>query len=101
MMAAISGGASRQFTATFTAPISDAAEEEVEVRDAVAVEEGDAVPDAEPVAPRRLRHTARGTSNSSPQRAPLAHRARASRASGCDLRQVPDQSRPPCSGPVR
>ena len=36
-----------------------AAEQEVEVRDAVAVEEGDPVADAEPFPLRRLRHTAR------------------------------------------
>ena len=58
MMAAISAGARRQLTATFTAPMSEPPNRKSKYGDAVAVEEGDPVADAEPVALRRLRHTA-------------------------------------------
>ena len=73
MIAAISAGDNRQLTATLTAPIERAAEEEVEVRDAVAVQEGDPVPRADTVS-----HAGVGATRQATHDTPRAHVRRSS-----------------------
>ncbi len=82
--------ASRQFTATFTAPINDPPKRKSKYAIPFAVQEGDAVADADPVSAGRLCHAARGTELLAPG-APLAPEHQ-HLVVGLSAREVPDHS---------